>query len=89
MRGQTKSFSDTGLEINGFSTNHLTDSFSDQVQYPNRGDIAQELFGNRAARAIVDWSCSLGHLVSQLPIGHGYTVDTLIDDYTRWREIDA
>jgi hypothetical protein len=49
--------------------------FSDQVRYPNRGDVAHELFGNRSDHALVDWSCSLEYLVSQLPEGHCYTVD--------------
>jgi hypothetical protein len=56
--------------------------FGDQVQYQNRKDIVLELFGNSSYHAHVDWSYSLGHLVSQLPRGHDYTVDTLIDDHT-------
>ncbi len=56
--------------------------FSEQVRYPNRNDVSQELFGNRSCQALVDWSCSLGYLVSQLPAGHRYTVDMLIDGHT-------
>jgi Tn7-like transposition protein D/TniQ len=56
--------------------------FGDQMQYQNRNDIVLELFGNSSYHAHVDWSYSLGHLVSQLPVGHDYTVDTLIDDHT-------
>ncbi len=55
---------------------------SDQARYANRGDVALELFGSRSCRALVDWSCSLGYLVSQLPVGHCYTVDMLIDGHT-------
>jgi hypothetical protein len=56
--------------------------FGDQVRYPNRGDITRELFGSKSDHALVDWSCSLGHLVGQLPADHCYTVDTLISDHT-------
>ncbi len=55
---------------------------SDQARYANRGDVALELFGNRSFSALVDWSCSLGYLVSQLPEGHCYTADLLIDSHT-------
>lgn len=56
--------------------------FSDQVQYSNRSDVLQELFGNNVYSALVDWSCSLGYLVSRLPIGHCYTADMLINNHT-------
>lgn len=56
--------------------------FGDQVQYPDRGDIHRELFGSKSEHALVDWSCSLGYLVGQLPAGHRYTVDTLINGHT-------
>lgn len=56
--------------------------FSDQVQYPNRDDVAHELFGNRSDHTLVDWSCSLGYLVSQLPAGHCYTANDLINGHT-------
>lgn len=55
---------------------------SDQARYANRGDVTLELFGSRSFRALVDWSCSLGCLVSHLPEGHCYTVDMLIDGHT-------
>src|SRR5438552_1478942 len=55
---------------------------SDQVQYPNRSELTEEFFGSRSFRPLVDWLCSLGYLVGQLPIGHCYTVDTLIDNHT-------
>ena len=44
--------------------------------------MALDLFGSRFFSALVDWSCSLGYLVSQLPVGHCYTVDMLIDGHT-------
>ena len=56
--------------------------FSDQVQYPNRRDVLQELFGNSSYQALVDWTCSLGYLVDQLPAGHCHTVDELINGHT-------
>lgn len=56
--------------------------FSDQVRYPNRGDVSRELFGTKSDHALVDWSCSLSHLVDQLPEGHSYSVDTLINRHT-------
>ncbi len=52
------------------------------MQYPNRGDITRELFGSKSDHALVDWSCSLGYLVGQLPAGHCYTVDRLINGHT-------
>lgn len=55
---------------------------SDQARYANRGDVALDLFGSRSFSALVDWSCSLGYLISQLPVGHCYTVDMLIDGHT-------
>src|ERR1700686_5004771 len=56
--------------------------FSDRVRHPNRGDVLRELFGSESDQALVDWSCSLGYLIGQLPEGHCYTVDTLINDHT-------
>lgn len=56
--------------------------FGDQVRYPNRGDINRELFGSKSGHALIEWSCSLGYLVSQLSAGHYHTVDTLINDHT-------
>src|SRR5579884_3399041 len=56
--------------------------YSDQVQYPNQADVAQELFGKRSCNAIVEWSCYLRYLIDQLSPGHCYTVDMLINDHT-------
>jgi hypothetical protein len=56
--------------------------FSDQVRYPNRRDVSQELFGNCFYHALIDWTCSLGYLVDHLPAGHCYTVDRLINNHT-------
>jgi len=56
--------------------------FSDQMRYANRDDVMLELFGNRSSPPLVDWSYSLGYLVSQLSPSHYYTVDTLIDGHT-------
>ncbi len=56
--------------------------FGDQVHYPNRSDITWELFGSKSHCALVDWSCSLGYLVGQLPADHCYTIDTLINRHT-------
>ena len=56
--------------------------FGDQVHYSNRSDITWELFGSTSNCALVDWSCSLGYLVGQLPAGHCYMIDMLINRHT-------
>ncbi len=55
--------------------------YSDQVRYPTRQDVLKELFG-RITRPIVDLPCHLGYLISNLPTGHSYTLDRLIDCHT-------
>jgi hypothetical protein len=56
--------------------------FSDQMLYPNRAMVTQALFGKSSYNALVDWSCSLDYVISQLPRGHCYTADRLIYDHT-------
>jgi TniQ len=55
---------------------------SDDVRYPTRQDVLQELFGTITARPIVDLPCHLGYFISNLPTGHLYTLDRLIDCHT-------
>jgi len=55
---------------------------SDQVQYPNRKDVLHELFGKDDAIPVVDLPCYLGYLVDNLPFGHTYTVDSLLNQHT-------
>ena len=43
---------------------------------------AHDLFGTGRAKVVVDFPSRLGHLVSQFPPGHSYTVERLIDENT-------
>jgi hypothetical protein len=54
----------------------------DRLQYPSRMSFADELFGNKHARAVVDIPSRLGYLFRALPSGHRLTVDRLIDEHT-------
>ncbi len=42
----------------------------------------RELFGNSNAVPMVDLPCFLGHFVNNLPLGHSYTLDYLINHHT-------
>jgi hypothetical protein len=52
------------------------------MQYPNKKDTVQELFGDEAAIAVVDLPSNLGSLVSALPPGSPYTTKYLINNHT-------
>lgn len=56
--------------------------FSDCVSYLGKQDVMRELFGNINAVTIVDLPCFLGHFVNNLPLGHAYTIDDLINHHT-------
>ncbi|WP_414569510.1 TnsD family transposase [Nostoc sp. CCY 9925] len=56
--------------------------FSNRTQYPNTFLTTQELFGTWGAKLTIDLPRHLNHLVSVLPKGHLYTVDTLINNHT-------
>jgi hypothetical protein len=56
--------------------------FSDCVCYLGKQDVMRELFGNINAVTIVDLPCFLGHFVNNLPLGHAYTIDDLINHHT-------
>jgi hypothetical protein len=44
--------------------------------------VNAELFGTKDTYASVDLNCNLEYFISNLPAGHSYTVNTLIDNHT-------
>ncbi len=56
--------------------------YSDHVHYSNKQDVFQELFGYINGNATVDLPCHLKYFFDNLPIGHSYTLDMLIDRHT-------
>jgi Tn7-like transposition protein D/TniQ protein len=59
--------------------------YSDQVRYPTKQAISHTLFGKssgRRIRAILDLPCHLGHFFDNLPLGHQYTIDFIINYHT-------
>jgi len=56
--------------------------FSDRMKYPTIGATMLELFGNRLAVPAVDLPHQIDRLVENLPPGHIYNADTLIDQHT-------
>jgi hypothetical protein len=54
----------------------------ERMQFPNKQSIGEELFGTKECKAIADLPCHLDYLVSNLPFGHCYTTDYLIDNHT-------
>jgi hypothetical protein len=56
--------------------------FGERMGYPNIVTVIQELFGSKGGSILVDFPNRLEHLISVLPPGHKYTVDTIIDDHT-------
>jgi hypothetical protein len=59
--------------------------FSDKMKCRDMATAARELFGGKYGMAVVDFPNRLGHLISVMPPGHGYTVDRLIDENTPLR----
>lgn len=53
--------------------------FSDRVQYLHKGNVLQDLFGNKFVRPIVDFPCRIKYFVEHLLKDTRYTVDYLID----------
>lgn len=72
----------------------FTDSYPDELLYSvcsryhqrvgNRSKeaTARDLFGTGRAKIVIDLPSRLDHLVTQLPPGHRYTVERIIDEYT-------
>ncbi len=56
--------------------------FFNQVQYPDKKLVVQELFGSSNVLAVIDLPTHLSCLVVNLPIGNSYTLDRLIDNQT-------
>ncbi|KYC34513.1 hypothetical protein WA1_50760 [Scytonema hofmannii PCC 7110] len=56
--------------------------YTDIAAYPGSSSANQELFGSRSKVASVDLPMNLGYLVANLPAGHQYTEDQIIDENT-------
>jgi hypothetical protein len=56
--------------------------YSDRIRYPNVLNALKDLFGNPKAAAIVDLPNRLDRLTTEMPSGHTYTSDRLINDHT-------
>ncbi|GAX45296.1 Tn7-like transposition protein D [Tolypothrix sp. NIES-4075] len=56
--------------------------YSERMQYSDKQFLNRELFGDKNIATVVDLPSHLSHLLSILPLGHGYTVDRLIDEHT-------
>jgi hypothetical protein len=56
--------------------------YSDRTSYPNALKALNDLFGNQKVAAIVDFPNRLERFVAELPSGHNYTSDRLINDHT-------
>jgi Tn7-like transposition protein D/TniQ len=56
--------------------------YTDIIGYPGSSSANQELFGRRGKVASVDLPMNLGYLVANLPPGHHYTEDQIIDENT-------
>jgi hypothetical protein len=56
--------------------------YSDQVRYPYKADVLQELFGNRNVKPSVDLPGHLQYFVEHLPHGHGYSLDFFLEHHT-------
>lgn len=54
----------------------------DRMRYPNRADVVKELFVSSSATAVLELPNRLNYLVENLPSGHLYTTDLLIDGHT-------
>ncbi|MBA3241239.1 MAG: TniQ family protein [Acidobacteria bacterium] len=75
----------------GFFTDPYPDEllYSAVARYHQRADYRSpdytgwELFGTARGGASIDLPTNIEHLISVLPPGHGYTVNTLIDKHTQ------
>ncbi|HEX8361394.1 MAG TPA: hypothetical protein VF613_14870, partial [Longimicrobium sp.] len=56
--------------------------FQDLFRYPGGRRVAEALFGSREYTAILDLPTDLDALVGNLPSGHPYTSDQLIQDHS-------
>lgn len=56
--------------------------FYDRVQYPDKKQFIKTLFGTSNALAVVDLPAYFNTLLSNIPSGHLYTVDSLINNHT-------
>lgn len=59
--------------------------YSDNLRYPNKSDVAEELFGTKGAVAVVDLPNRLDYLIEHLPPNNPYTVAELINKHTLFR----
>ena len=59
--------------------------YSDNLRYPNKSDVAEELFGTKGAIAAVDLPNRLDYLIEHLPPSHPYAVAELINKHTLFR----
>jgi Tn7-like transposition protein D/TniQ len=55
--------------------------YSDRMRFPSKSGAVREWFGENAT-AVVDLPGRLGNLVSQLPPGHHYNLDRLLEKHT-------
>jgi hypothetical protein len=56
--------------------------FTDRMKYPDVGDAARSLFGEKCQQTAVDFPIRVNHLVAIMPPNHQYTSDILIDRNT-------
>lgn len=56
--------------------------FASRAGYARVTSILEELFGTRAARAVIDLPCRLGHLATALPPNSSLTTVCLLDKHT-------
>jgi hypothetical protein len=56
--------------------------YNDLMQYPNSTTATRNFFGVGSISAVVDLPNKIDYLISELPPGHLYTADHLIDNHT-------
>lgn len=56
--------------------------YGDQVRYPYKTRVLQELFGSGKIRPNIDFPCYLKYFIDNLPPEHGFTADYFIDHHT-------
>ena len=60
----------------------ITARFAARMQYPTQAATMAALFGGKHAVPAIELPHKLDYLIAQLPPGHGYTADMLIDGHT-------
>lgn len=56
--------------------------FQERGQFPNKKSMLCQLFGTINSTSTIDLPCHLSNLIANLPLGHSYTVEKLIDAHT-------